>query len=151
MTDEEQPRAWRMVERGQPKTCDHHPGLRRPDNGDCLACPAPNILVPEDMPDDAPDSGSYRFAGMSDACVTLRMPDGTASDGVGRTFDEADADAHRRVSDCCGALFADVGIKPYDLMLPPPPPPWDGPRTSAGCYVASFGWVHVRPGCRCPR
>lgn len=20
-----------------------------------------------------------------------------------------------------------------------------------GCYEASFGWVHVRPGCRCPR
>ena len=22
---------------------------------------------------------------------------------------------------------------------------------SDGCYEASWGWVHVRPGCRCPR
>lgn len=24
-------------------------------------------------------------------------------------------------------------------------------RTSGSCYKASWGWVHVRPGCRCPR
>lgn len=50
--------------------------------------------------------------------------------------------------------FASVGIKPYDLVLPPPPPPWGGPWrrvASSGCYEASWGWVHVRPGCRCPR
>ena len=23
--------------------------------------------------------------------------------------------------------------------------------TNSGCYEASWGWVHVRPGCRCPR
>lgn len=21
----------------------------------------------------------------------------------------------------------------------------------SGCYEASFGWVHVKPGCHCPR
>ena len=26
-----------------------------------------------------------------------------------------------------------------------------GPEIPAGCYEASFGMVHVRPGCRCPR
>ena len=50
--------------------------------------------------------------------------------------------------------FASVGIKPYDLVLPPPPPPWDeGPWhgvPSSGCHERSWGWVHVRPGCRCP-
>jgi hypothetical protein len=25
------------------------------------------------------------------------------------------------------------------------------PEIRGGCYEASFGWVHVRPGCRCPR
>ncbi|MFE2407063.1 hypothetical protein ACFXDE_01830 [Kitasatospora sp. NPDC059408] len=24
------------------------------------------------------------------------------------------------------------------------------PEISAACYEASFGWVHVKPGCRCP-
>jgi hypothetical protein len=35
----------------------------------------------------------------------------------------------------------------------PSPFGWDGPRQSsqlpAPCYEASFGRVHVRPGCRC--
>jgi hypothetical protein len=26
-----------------------------------------------------------------------------------------------------------------------------GPDRSPGCYEASFGWVHVRPACRCAR
>lgn len=47
--------------------------------------------------------------------------------------------------------FASAPIRAYDLVAPPAPPPWDGPRTSAGCYAASWGWVHVRPGCRCVR
>lgn len=47
--------------------------------------------------------------------------------------------------------FASVPIRAFDLVVPPGPPPWDGPRSSARCHVASFGWVHVRPGCRCPR
>lgn len=50
--------------------------------------------------------------------------------------------------------FSSVGIEPFDLVLPPPPPPWDGPWRrvpSSGCYEASFGWVHVRPACRCRR
>lgn len=25
------------------------------------------------------------------------------------------------------------------------------PHRPAGCYEASFGWVHVKPGCTCPR
>lgn len=25
------------------------------------------------------------------------------------------------------------------------------PGIPGGCYEASFGWVHVRPGCHCPR
>jgi hypothetical protein len=25
------------------------------------------------------------------------------------------------------------------------------PMPFGGCYQASWGWVHVRPGCRCPR
>jgi hypothetical protein len=28
--------------------------------------------------------------------------------------------------------------------------PWTPPEIPPGCYEASFGWVHVRPGCRCP-
>jgi hypothetical protein len=29
--------------------------------------------------------------------------------------------------------------------------PFRAPSTpSDGCYEASFGWVHVRPACRCP-
>lgn len=47
--------------------------------------------------------------------------------------------------------FASVPIRAYDLVDPSPPEPWDGPRTVSGCYEASFGWVHFRPGCRCPR
>lgn len=27
----------------------------------------------------------------------------------------------------------------------------ESPPTPTGCYEASFGWVHVRPGCCCPR
>jgi hypothetical protein len=29
--------------------------------------------------------------------------------------------------------------------------PYMPPEIPAGCYEASFGRVHVRPGCRCPR
>jgi len=29
--------------------------------------------------------------------------------------------------------------------------PWTPPAIPSGCYAASWGWVHVRPGCRCPR
>lgn len=25
------------------------------------------------------------------------------------------------------------------------------PATPTGCYEASWGWVHVKPGCHCPR
>jgi hypothetical protein len=27
---------------------------------------------------------------------------------------------------------------------------WAPPEIPPGCYEASFGWVHVKPGCRCP-
>lgn len=27
----------------------------------------------------------------------------------------------------------------------------DPPAPPRACYEASWGWVHVRPGCRCPR
>ena len=27
----------------------------------------------------------------------------------------------------------------------------DPPAIPGGCYEASWGWVHVKPGCRCPR
>lgn len=27
----------------------------------------------------------------------------------------------------------------------------DRPAVSGGCYEASWGWVHVKPGCHCPR
>ena len=47
------------------------------------------------------------------------------------------------------------GIQTFDRVLPEP---YDGPwltpfrrELSPGCYEASWGWVHVRPGCRCPR
>lgn len=33
----------------------------------------------------------------------------------------------------------------------PTSPPTAPPAIPGGCYEASFGWVHVRPGCRCPR
>lgn len=26
---------------------------------------------------------------------------------------------------------------------------WSPPQVPAGCYAASFGWVHVKPSCRC--
>jgi hypothetical protein len=29
--------------------------------------------------------------------------------------------------------------------------PWSPPEIPAGCYRASFGMVHVKPGCRCGR
>ena len=31
---------------------------------------------------------------------------------------------------------------------PPPPAP---PTIPGACYEASWGWVHVKPGCHCPR
>lgn len=52
-----------------------------------------------------------------------------------------------------------VRVLGADLMekLKRPSPFRDGlrnagdPQRPAGCYEASFGWVHVKPGCTCPR
>lgn len=46
-------------------------------------------------------------------------------------------------------------LPPWVPLQKPIPTVWDGPhwvvRMPEGCYEASWGWVHVRPSCRCPR
>jgi hypothetical protein len=37
-------------------------------------------------------------------------------------------------------------IPDHSLYFDGPKP---APQVSPGCYEASFGWVHVRPACRC--
>lgn len=37
------------------------------------------------------------------------------------------------------------------MQKTPPAERFRRPATTGGCYQASFGWVHVKPGCHCTR
>lgn len=64
--------------------------------------------------------------------------------------DVADRSAHILTYDLPIPALRPVDAAELRRMLWGPNRRQDPPTLPTGCYEASWGWVHVKPDCRCP-